>query len=200
MSNKIVEVPVTSQATATQTTSPETPKAKAAAADVDGLTPTERAELRRKLDRADGLDQDDEVATDPDRYTWTNLTQADVMVPDLGFGKGRNFESFSFAPHQVIDLHTLFSKKEIGKSHYLKRLAAQDPPILKNGRATQAELQRHIDPLGALVAANTALAQTGVQVNLADPLFGQREFDKKLEHHIKTGPGGEREDTATMKR
>lgn len=187
-------------------TNPESPIAKAQSADetIASMSAEARAELRRKLDQADGFDEDDEVQTDdPERYIWTNLTQADVMVPDLGFGKGRNFEPFSFGPHQEIDLHTIFSKKQISRSHYLKRLAVSTvfkPAALKNGRATHAELQCHIDPLGALVASNTALAQTGVQVNLADPMFGQREFDKKLQHHIQAGPGGVREDELSMKK
>jgi hypothetical protein len=164
--------------------------------DLSALSPEQKRALRDQLDQED--DQDEAA---PKSYVYTNLTPSEMGVPDLGVGKGKSFVSFSFQPHQEIDLAKRFSPKDIRRSHYLRALVERGSIV--QGKATKEQLQLLDDPIAARVRELSGQMLNGGTPTVSqidDPAFGRRSFDLKLNDAMLNGPGGEREDISTRKR
>lgn len=117
-------------------------------------------------------------------YVFTNLLNGDLMIPDLGFKlPGGGFEAFVFKPHQTIDLMTVFKRRDIENSRYLRASVTADPPLLKAGNATPAELRQGQDPLSRRVLEHVgtegAFPDTSPLALKGGP--AETEYDQKLQ-------------------
>lgn len=180
-------------------------KATVPAVDLTALTPEELSDLR---DRLDDLTADQAEASAPVKrtYVYTNVRNADVLIPDLGRKRGRTFDPFVFRSHAVEDLRKRFSPKEIRRSYHLRALV--DAGLVVEGEATAEQLKRDEDPIAARVRDVSAqlrdIQASGgdlpAVVQIDDPMAGKRDADRRLKDVMRDGPGGEREDLTTRKR
>lgn len=155
------------------------------------LTPAQEDALRKKWGLPPGTPtaspQTAETAYDqrPVAHTFvvTNLMNADLTLPDLGYKlPGGGFEPFTFKPYQCVDLLTLFKRRDIENSRYLRQAVAADPPQLKLGQVDREVMLSEQDPLSRRVREHM-----GTEGAFPDtsPLAlksgeGETEFDKRL--------------------
>lgn len=182
-------------------------KAPAASIDLSNLSAEQLAKLREQLD---DLEADKDEKAKPRRdYVYTNVRNADVMIPDLGQKRGRSFDPFVFPALQTVDLKSRFSSRDIRRSYHLRALVEKG--LIIEGKATPEQFQQAEDPissqvrsiskqLGDVQASDSNEVAMPAVVKVEDPLAGQRDADKRLKEVMRNGPGGEREDIATRKR
>lgn len=158
--------------------------------DIAKLSAEERAALRAALDATD----DDKDDNQKNREFWiTNCSQADITIPDLTIGRGRNAEAYTLGRGKVVDLLRVFSAKELRRSHRLRMLLDDPTSGVLIGKHNVEE--RDLDPIAAQVRQ-----YQGTDMKFNDPSFGKRDFDVKLVNAIKTGPAGEKEEEMTRRR
>lgn len=116
-------------------------------------------------------DDDTQEAKEKKKEVWifTNPRNQDVTITDLGVGNGRSFIPVSIGPFEVRNLRTMYTAKELRKSHYLRKAVQEG--LLVEGELTKEQMYAEEDPLVVLAKANP-------RGTFTDPMSG--DVDKKV--------------------
>jgi len=166
--------------------------------DLPELSPAQELALKQKFAKEEGLILDTEghvlltapVETAPveaaqaQDMVWTNLTNSDLIINDLGQKIGDEFISEVFKPFETKDLSVIYKAREVRQSKSLRRYESDSPPKIARGTISADDPRRRLSQLARMAKENEGKAVTFTDPE-HPPLRGvtgepMGEYDKKL--------------------